>query len=65
MDSFIAIQLLWCQVREFGIGSTKNSLIDNSVLILITCLLDIELILQGEILFWSHMGVNLLTPKSD
>ena len=45
------IQLLWCQLWEFGNGSTYNPQID-IFSILITILLDIVSILLGEILLW-------------
>ena len=52
--------LLLCQVREFGIGSTNNPLLDIFFLI-ITCLLDIVLILivRKKIFFghsWKEKG---------
>ena len=40
---------------------TTNVLLDNIIIILITCLLDIVLILDGEILFWSLVEVKGLT----
>ena len=40
---------------------TTNVLFDNIIIILITCLLDIVLILDGEILFWSLVEVKGLT----
>ena len=47
-------------VRKFSFGSTNNPLID-IFSFPITCQLDIILILYGEILSWSLMGVSGLT----
>ena len=55
--TFLTIQLLWCQLWEFGNGSTYNPQID-IFSILITILLDIVSILLGEILLWSFMRVK-------
>ena len=40
---------------------TTNVLFDNIIIIFITCLLDIVLILDEEILFWSLVEVKGLT----
>ena len=55
----IPIPISW----EFGIGSAANPLL-KFFFILITCLLDIVLILYGEILSWSLMGVKGFTAAS-
>ena len=55
----IPIPISW----EFGIGSAANPLL-KFFFILITCLLDIVLILYGEILSWSLMRVKGFTAAS-
>ena len=52
-----AIQFLVCDFEEFGIGSTNNPLID-IFYILVTYLLAIVWVLEGEILSWSFLGVR-------
>ena len=51
-----------CQFGEFGLDQL---IILKLILffILITCLLDIVMIMQGEILFWSLMEVKGLRPS--
>ena len=53
---FVA-QFLWYLFREFGIGSTNNPSILFSE-ILVACLLSMVLIMWGENLFWSLLGVK-------
>ena len=55
---------IYSVLPEFGIGSTNN-LLTNIFLILITCLLDIVLMLYGEILSWSLMGIKGLKPLTE
>ena len=62
----------YCQSYSSCDVSLENLVLDQLIIpqmifffILITCLLDFVLILSGEILSWSLMGVKGLTPKSD
>ena len=56
--SFLSvIRFLWCYFGEVDIASTNNPLLI-FFFILITCLFDIVMILWGEILSWSFMGVK-------
>ena len=63
---------LYCQPYSSCDVSLENLVLAQLIIpqlifffILVTCLLDFALILSGEILSWSLMGVKGLTPKSD
>ena len=58
------MQFLQFYCGEFGIGSTYNPQLIFSF-ILITCLLDIVLIFEREILSFSLIGVKGLRRKSN